>query len=244
MNNISNLPKICVAICHYNHQQYLKDSIDSIINQKYQDLDIVIVDDCSTNQQEFLDIVNSYNDPRIRIKTFEKNLGKWACLNYAFETTKADLCTSHDADDISLNWRIGYQLFAMMNTNSIHNLCGFVHCYNQEDIEKNKNNQIESQMKIMGQEEVNRLVNFSLNYPQIKHYFTGDFETAGVSSMFVKNIWDLGIRFNPPKIGLRTLLSEDSDFNYRVTRIFGNTSVLMEKPYLYRRHTSTNKEEF
>ena len=40
MKKISNLPKVCVAICHYNHQKYLKESIDSILSQTYKDLDI------------------------------------------------------------------------------------------------------------------------------------------------------------------------------------------------------------
>ena len=244
MNKVSNSPKICVAICHYNHQQYLKESIDSILKQKHQDLDIVIIDDYSTNQQEFLDIANSYNDSRIRIKTFDKNLGKWACLNYAFETTKADICTSHDADDISLEWRLETQLFSMFHTRSVHNLCGFIHCYSEEDVNKYKNNIIGKSLNIMAQKDVLELVEYGSSHPDIHHYYTGDFETAGVSAMFLKNIWDLGVRFNPPKIGLRTLLSEDSDFNYRVTKIFKNTSILMEKPYLYRRNTSTNKEEF
>jgi len=52
----------------------------------------------------------------------------------------------------------------------------------------------------------------------------------------------MGMRFNPPKMGLRVLNSEDSDFNFRVTMAFQKTSVLMEKLYCYRRDTSTNNE--
>ena len=79
--------------------------------------------------------------------------------------------------------------------------------------------------------------------PGINHYYTGNFETAGVSSMFYKEIWDIGFRYNPPSCGLRTLLSEDSDFNFRVTASLRSTSILLDTPYLYRRNTSTNKEE-
>ena len=79
--------------------------------------------------------------------------------------------------------------------------------------------------------------------PGINHYFTGNFETAGVSSMFHKTVWEMGLRFNPPKSGLRILMSEDSDFNCRTTLLLRSTSILLETPYLYRRNTSTNKEE-
>ena len=61
--------------------------------------------------------------------------------------------------------------------------------------------------------------------------------------MFPKVIWDVGLRYNPPNSGLRILSSEDSDFNCRATLLLRSTSILLETPYLYRRNTSTNKEE-
>ena len=51
-----------------------------------------------------------------------------------------------------------------------------------------------------------------------------------------------GTRFLPPDNGLRVLLSEDSDFNFRVTFNTARSSVLLEKLYCYRRNTSTNNE--
>jgi hypothetical protein len=97
-------------------------------------------------------------------------------------------------------------------------------------------------MKVGGPDDIAKLVMLGYHSPRINHYYTGDFETAGVSAFFYKAIWDMGIRFNPPDQGLRTLLSEDSDFNFRVTSILRKTSVLAETPYCYRRNTSTNKE--
>lgn len=244
MNNNLNDLKVCVAICNYNHQKYLKESIQSIIGQVYKNLDIVVVDDGSDNKESFREIINSFSDNRLRTIELDKNYGKWKALNEAFKTTDALVCTSHDADDISLNWRISTQLYTMSVTNSVHNLCGFIHCFSEEDIKNNLSNEVEKHIKIMKPEDVYKLVKFGKMQKNINHYFTGDFETAGVSSMFLKSIWEDGIRFNPPNLGLRTLLSEDSDFNLRMTTLYQNTSILMEKPYLYRRNTSTNKEEF
>ena len=95
----------------------------------------------------------------------------------------------------------------------------------------------------MDHKEVVLHVQNGYNAPFINHYYTGDFETAGVSAMFYKNLWNYGLRFNPPNEGLRVLTSEDSDFNFRCTALFQRTSVLKEKLYCYRRDTSTNKEE-
>jgi hypothetical protein len=82
-----------------------------------------------------------------------------------------------------------------------------------------------------------------MNHPGINHFYTGEIETAGVSALFYRSIWKLGLRFNPPGQGLRVLLSEDSDFNFRMAVTYQKTSIVNEKLYCYRRNTSTNKEE-
>tara|TARA_B100000700_G_C15053412_1_gene861531 strand:- start:2931 stop:3665 length:735 start_codon:yes stop_codon:yes gene_type:complete len=238
--------KILVAICNYNHSQYLKESIESIQNQTYQNLDICVIDDRSDNQEEVLDIMEQFrSDPRVRLFANESNKGKWFCLNKAIETTDAIICTSHDADDVSLSQRIEGQYRVMKQTNTIHNLCGFYHCWNEEHVEKYKNMTFpkEKQIEFINAEDTSKIVLQGYQLPHINHYYTGNFETAGVSGMFYKAIWDYGTRFLPANQGLRVLLSEDSDFNFRVTATYGKTSITAEKLYCYRRNTSTNTEQ-
>ncbi len=236
--------KVLVTICNYNHSKYLEQSIKSIQDQTYQNLDICVVDDGSKDIDKVTELINRLqkNDKRIRFIDLEKNYGKWHALNEAIRTTDAHVCTAHDADDVSLLDRIHLQLMTMLTSKTQHNLCGFHHCWNEEDVNSRLQDRIDaSKVKMIPPDEVQKLVTGGYNHPSINHYFTGDFETAGVSAMFYKRIWDYGIRFNPPGMGLRTLLSEDSDFNFRCTAVT-NTSVLLEKPYLYRRNTSTNQE--
>ena len=236
--------KILVTICNYNHEQYLKQSIESIQNQSYDNLDICIYDDGSKNKDLIRSIVNELSiDKRIRFIDEENNIGKWHGLNQAIKTSNAIICTSHDADDISLKYRIEKQYQAMKSTQTYHNLCGFYHCWNENDVHKflNEYNN-EEKLNTINKDDVYKMVMAGHSHPVIEHYFTGDFETAGVSSMFYKQIWNLGIRFNPPGKNLRTIFSEDSDFNFRVTALLNSTSILAEKHYLYRRNTSTNQE--
>lgn len=240
-----NNQKVLVTICNYNHSQYLEQAIESIQNQTHEDLDICVVDDGSKDQDLVEDIVQKLqsSDDRIRYIGLEKNFGKWYALNKAIETTNAIMCTAHDADDVSLKDRIKMQLLTMIRSKTQHNLCGFHHCWNEEDVLKNLHHEIvATKCKMIGPKDVRKMVNFGYNHPSINHYFTGDFETAGVSALFHRQLWELGIKFNPPGMGLRTLLSEDSDFNLRCSML-ANTSILLEKPYLYRRNTSTNKEQ-
>lgn len=235
-------PKICVAICSYNHSKYLEGSLRSIVEQDYENLDIVVIDDGSSDRLS-CDIVSSFADSRIRHHRFESNRGKWNGLNYAFSTTPAEICTSHDADDISLPWRLSSQLAAMQATKTVHNLCGFIHCWEESDVVKGMLISRPESLNCMYSDDVAKLVTAGYQTPGCNHYYTGNFETAGVSAMFLKRVWDVGFRFNPPGIGLRILHSEDSDFNCRVTLGLRSTSILAETPYLYRRNTSTNREE-
>lgn len=233
---------VCVAVCNYNHEQYLEQSIRSILNQDHELLDVVVVDDGSTSNEAEA-IAMGFKDDRIRFVRFERNMGKWSALNHAFSTTTAQVCTSHDADDVSLPWRLSSQLSTMASTNTAHNLCGFEHCWQESEVEEGLGRARPSVLKHIPQDDVLKAVSAGYQSPGCNHYYTGQFETAGTSAMFAKWVWDIGFRFNPPGHGLRVLHSEDSDFNCRVTLGLRSTSILAEKPYLYRRNTSTNKEE-
>ena len=151
------MSKICVAICNYNHERYLEESIKSIIRQDYDDLDITVVDDGSSSKAA-REIAGSFLDKRVRFLQLEVNRGKWNALNAAFSTTNAQICTSHDADDVSLPWRISSQLFTMKQTETIHNLCGFKHCWSEDDVSKGMIDPKPSSFRIFGREEVFSLV--------------------------------------------------------------------------------------
>ena len=58
-------PLVSVIIPVYNKRKFIKDTIDSVINQSYQNFEIIVVDDGSTDDS--LDIINSFYDPRLRV---------------------------------------------------------------------------------------------------------------------------------------------------------------------------------
>lgn len=246
MNNIYK-DLITVIIPCYNHSQYLKDSIISIQNQTYNNLEIIVVNDGSTPEhtENITSIVQDLQkeDKRIKYLNFDQNYGKWYALNKAIEISNGLIITSHDADDVSLKQRIEFQYKAMIATKSIHNLCSFYHCYSQQDIEKYKDLVFDDiKINVLNPENVYGLVMLGFKNG-INHYYSGDFETAGTTAMFLKDIWTLGLKFNPPKLGMRVLNSEDSDFNFRVTSLLQKTTFIQEKLYCYRRFTSTNNED-
>ena len=122
------MKKILVTICNYNHSKYLKQSIESIQNQTHDNLDICVIDDGSEDLNSVKEIMESFkDDSRIRFLVNEKNMGKWWCLNKAISTTTALVCTSHDADDVSLKQRIQLQSQIMLEQNNISKLISHSH---------------------------------------------------------------------------------------------------------------------
>lgn len=86
----------------YNGSQYLKQSIESVLNQSFLDFEFVIIDDESRDNS--LEIINSYakKDPRIKIIRNKKNSGIQKSLNRGIAKSSGEYIARIDHDDI---WR-------------------------------------------------------------------------------------------------------------------------------------------
>lgn len=91
-------PLISVIIPVYNSELYLKECLDSVINQTYKKIEIICVDDGSTDHS--LDILNFYQKKDSRIKVFtQENSGPSAARNKALDMAKGDYISFVDSDD-------------------------------------------------------------------------------------------------------------------------------------------------
>lgn len=114
-------PLISVIMPVYNGEKHLKPAIESILNQTYKNFELLLVDDASTDAS--LHIMQSYNDPRIRIIKNEKNLKLIKTLNKAIKLANGIYLARMDADDISLPKRLTTQV-AFMKNNPDVGICG------------------------------------------------------------------------------------------------------------------------
>lgn len=104
------VPKVSVIIPVYNVQrEWLEASIESILNQTYQDFECLIVDDGSTDQTFETCQRYAEKDARIRLFRFEMNKGIAAAMNFAILNASSPLIAIHDGDDISLPTRLEKQ---------------------------------------------------------------------------------------------------------------------------------------
>ena len=94
---------ISVIMPVYNAESFLKESVDSILNQTEEDLELIIINDGSTDKSE--EIIHSYTDPRI-ICIKQENQGEASARNTGLEHAKGDFIAFQDADDISLPVRL------------------------------------------------------------------------------------------------------------------------------------------
>jgi len=101
-------PKISVIMSVYNGEKYLKEAMDSILNQTYTDFEFIIVDDGSKDKTN--EIIKSYQDNRIVLITNETNKNKTYSRNLAIEQAKGEYLAIFDADDISFSERFERQV--------------------------------------------------------------------------------------------------------------------------------------
>ena len=104
-------PLVSVLIPVYNAGEYLRFSVQSILSQTYSNLEMLIIDDGSTDG--CMDSIADLNDSRIRI-IIQKNAGKAAALNHALQKLSGEFYAIQDADDISYPHRIERQVDCML----------------------------------------------------------------------------------------------------------------------------------
>lgn len=115
-------PLISVIMANYNTPiEYLKESVESILSQTYDNFEFIIIDDASTDSSK--DYLKSLEDERIRLIENEENLGLTKSLNRGINAANGDYIARMDSDDISLPERFEKQI-AFMEENSDVIVCG------------------------------------------------------------------------------------------------------------------------
>jgi glycosyltransferase involved in cell wall biosynthesis len=107
---MKNQPLVSVIMPVYNGEKFLRDSIESILNQTYKNFEFIIVDDGSTDNS--VRIIKEYQkkDKRIKLIENKKNLGQSKSLKIGLKNTKGFYYSKMDCDDISDKNRLEKEL--------------------------------------------------------------------------------------------------------------------------------------
>lgn len=99
-------PLVTVIVACFNAQDFIEDAIISLLNQSYKNIEIIIVDDCSSDSSVL--IIENYLEKhdRVTLIRLHKNMGPAAARNAAIKIAKGKWIAIQDADDISFPHRI------------------------------------------------------------------------------------------------------------------------------------------
>lgn len=213
-----------VIIPVYNCEKYLSECLDSIIAQTVTDIEIICVDDCSTDNS--LNILNEYakKDSRIRVLALDKNGKQGRARNKALDIAKGEFVVFVDADDYLAPDAVEDLLLAANNSNAdivVANVSNFT-----------------------GASKYNEMCNnFEIYYNKISknngcYNFNGEFmayRSGPVAKLFKKSIIDkFNIRFP------ENIINEDEAFHWAYFSHINNVYFLNKIIYFRRVHeTST-----
>jgi glycosyltransferase involved in cell wall biosynthesis len=108
MTEAPGAPLVSVLVKAFNHAPYIRQTIDSILQQSLQDFEIVVTDDASTDGTRA--ILHSYTDHRIRLQTSTRNLGISGAMNATIARARGRYCAILNSDDWALAGRLQRQV--------------------------------------------------------------------------------------------------------------------------------------
>lgn len=108
------MPKVSVVIPSYNRAAYLRSAIASVLNQSFQDFEIIVVDDASKDDTN--EVIRSFNDLRINYVRHELNKGVSAARNTGIKNSSSDYIAFLDDDDEWLPEKLWKQINLLENS--------------------------------------------------------------------------------------------------------------------------------
>lgn len=99
---------ISIIVPVYNAEKFIRDTIDSVIAQTYENFELLLVDDCSKDSS--LDIMRSYEDPRVRVICQPSNMGAWAARNRGLAEARGRYIAFLDSDDIWMEDKLSLEM--------------------------------------------------------------------------------------------------------------------------------------
>ena len=208
-----NAPSVSVIMPCYNSEKYLKEAIESILNQTYANFELIIVDDGSTDNT--WRIIQEYKKKDFRVVT-TKNLYKKGIpggMNTGLDLSRGRYITRMDSDDISLPTRFEKQVSFLTN-NEKYGFCS-------------------TNMSAFGKIDSPGL--YKKQEAPLEWLFFWSNPVPSAATMYrAKIIKDNGIKFRDYKVG------QDYDFLAQVQTVTKGYILYEESLYQYRIHTDSN----
>lgn len=204
---------ISILLATYNGEKYISKSIDSVLNQSYKDFELLVGFNGTTDNSK--DIVNNYNDYRIKTFDYGYDKGKSKTLNKLLKEAKYDWIAIQDDDDIWLENKLEKQLQYISEYDVVGSMIDYI---NESD-------------DFIGH------LNLRLNDYEIKFLsLNGDNQVANTSAIFKKSI---AFEVN----GWREDIDGIEDFDFWL-RLMRNDKKFINIPEYLVKHRMHNNSNF
>lgn len=120
-------PLISIITPNYNCGRFIAETIESVLAQTYQNWELLIQDDCSTDDGYTIALQYAANDHRIKVECNEKNQGAAVTRNNAIRRSRGEYLAFLDSDDIWLPRKLELQLQFMVDNNSDFSFTRYEH---------------------------------------------------------------------------------------------------------------------
>lgn len=101
-------PRVSILVTSYNYARFIGETIRSVIEQTFDSWELIIVDDCSTDDS--WSVIQAFQDPRIHAVRFDKNRGACAAYNAALRLATGQFVASLDSDDVFAPEKLAIQV--------------------------------------------------------------------------------------------------------------------------------------
>jgi glycosyltransferase involved in cell wall biosynthesis len=204
---MSNNPLVTVICLCYNHDSFVMESLNSVLNQSYPFIELIVVDDCSTDNSQKTIVKWLEKNPKIPFIANKTNLGNTKSFNKALKIAKGEYIIDLAADDMLLPNCVALQINTFKN--SQYSNLGVV--YGNVELISEKNTFDSYYFPVDKHKKVteNRITGDI--YQSI---LSGGNSICSVSAMIKKTVFDQLQGYD------ETLVYEDLDFWIRASRIY------------------------
>ena len=200
-------PLVTIICLCYNHQEYILESLFSVINQDYPFIELIIVDDCSTDDSKAIIEKWKLDFPKTQFIANKTNLGSTKSFNKALKNSNGDYIIDLAADDVLLPHCVSSQIKAFKNT--AHKNVGIVYGNVELITEKGNFNSIYFPVN-----QLKKVVTPRITGDIYETVLAGGDCMCSVSSMVKKSVYDALNGYD------ESLVYEDLDFWIRASRIY------------------------
>ncbi len=119
-------PRISVVMPAYNAEETIDFALAGLSDQTWRDLEVIVVDDGSTDRTCEMVERRAALDPRIRLVRSQRNVGPYVARNLGASLAGGEFVTVHDADDWSHPQKLEVQITSLLRTGAVANMSGLI----------------------------------------------------------------------------------------------------------------------